>query len=80
MHRHDSSKSLEKNGIDHFHPHKLRHTFASVAITAGADIASVSEILGHSDKALTLRIYTHADTDSIKRASDIFREAVNSDE
>ena len=66
----------KKYGIKNFHPHKLRHTFASVAITAGADIASVSEKLGHSDKAVTLRMYTHADAESIKRASDIFREAV----
>ena len=54
----------------------LRHSFASVAITNGADIASVSEKLGHSDKAVTLRMYTHADEASISRASDIFREAI----
>ena len=61
----------DKNGIKKFHPHMLRHTFASVAITAGADIASVSEVLGHSDKAVTLRMYTHADDESRKRASSI---------
>ena len=33
-------------------------------ITAGADVASVSEALGHSDKAVTLRMYTHADAES----------------
>ena len=54
----------------------LRHSFASVAITNGADIASVSEKLGHTDKAVTLRMYTHADQESIKRASQIFRDAV----
>jgi integrase len=66
----------EKYGIEDFHPHKLRHTFASIAITNGADIASVSEKLGHSDKAVTLRMYTHADQESMKRASNIFREAI----
>jgi len=39
--------------------------------------ASVSEILGHSDKAVTLRMYTHADEASKKRASNIFRNALN---
>lgn len=63
-------------GIQDFHPHKLRHTFASVAITAGADVASVSEALGHSDKAVTLRMYTHADEESRRRASQIFRDAI----
>ena len=45
---------LQGNG---YSPHKLRHTFASVAITNGADVANVSEALGHSDKAVTLRMY-----------------------
>ncbi len=66
----------ERYGIPGLHPHKLRHSFASVAITNGADIASVSEKLGHGDKAVTLRMYTHADQESIKRASQIFRDAL----
>ena len=66
----------ERYGVSDMHPHKLRHSFASVAITNGADVASVSEKLGHSDKAVTLRMYTHADKESIKRAGDIFREAI----
>ena len=66
----------KRYGISDLHPHKLRHSFASVAITNGADIASVSEKLGHTDKAVTLRMYTHADQESIKRASQIFRDAI----
>ena len=63
-------------GIEHLHPHKLRHTFASVAITNGADIASISEILGHCDKSVTLRMYTHADKESMKRAGNVFLSAL----
>lgn len=66
----------ERCGVPDLHPHKLRHTFASIAITNGADIASVSEALGHSDKAVTLRMYTHADQESISRAAEIFRTAI----
>ena len=66
----------EKNNIERFHPHKLRHTFASVAITNGADIASVSELLGHADKATTLRMYTHADEESKKRAASVVHTAL----
>ena len=69
-------KFSERYGIHDLHPHKLRHTFASVAITSGADVASVSEALGHSDKAVTLRMYTHADQESISKAAQIFREAI----
>ena len=72
-------KFAQKNGIVGFHPHKLRHTFASVAITAGADVASVSEALGHSDTAVTLRMYTHANEESRRRASQIFRDAIKKD-
>lgn len=69
-------KFSEKYQIEDFHPHKLRHSFASVAITSGADVASVSEILGHADKATTLRMYTHADAEAQKKAANIFREAL----
>ena len=71
------AKFAKKNGIEDLHPHKLRHSFASIAITNGADIASISEVLGHTDKAVTLRMYTHADQKSMERASQIFRNAVN---
>lgn len=69
-------KLSERYGIPDLHPHKLRHTFASVAITSGADVASVSEALGHSDKAVTLRMYTHANEESVRNAAEIFREAI----
>ena len=69
----------KRNRIKDFHPHKLRHTFASVAITAGADVVSVSETLGHSDTAVTLRMYTHANDESRRRASRIFRDAIQKD-
>ncbi len=59
-------KKLEQRyDIQDFHPHKLRHSFASI-----------SEILGHSDKAVTLRMYTHEDEESRKRASGIFENAI----
>lgn len=69
-------KFSKRYNVPGLHPHKLRHTFASIAITNGADVASVSEKLGHSDKAVTLRMYTHADQESMKRASQIFRDAL----
>ncbi|MGM9563543.1 MAG: tyrosine-type recombinase/integrase [Faecousia sp.] len=70
------AKLGKKYNISHFHPHKLRHSFATVAITSGADIASVSGVLGHADTAITLRMYTHADTEAQKRAQEIFRNAI----
>ena len=70
-------KKMEKKyGIRDFHPHKLRHSFASIAITNGADVVSVSEILGHSDVAVTLRVYSHSNEEARKRASSIFSSAI----
>ena len=71
-------KFRKKYGFDvlGLHPHMLRHSFASVAITQGADIASVSECLGHADKATTLRLYTHADEESKRRAAGIVLQAI----
>lgn len=66
----------KRYGIADFHPHKLRHTSTSLAITNGADIVSVSERLGHSDTAVTLRMYAHANEESIRRAGQIVRDAL----
>ena len=66
----------KRYNVPGFHPHKLRHTFASVAITSGADVVSVSETLGHSDTAVTLRMYSQANEESRRRASQIFRDAI----
>ena len=66
----------KKYGVMDFHPHKLRHSSASIAITNGADVVSVSERLGHSDTAVTLRMYAHANAESIRRAGQTLRDAL----
>lgn len=66
----------KRYGVEDFHPHKLRHTSASLAITNGADVVSVSERLGHSDTAVTLRMYAHANEESIRRAGQAVRDAL----
>lgn len=37
--------------------HALRHCFASVCVTDGVDMNSISRILGHADPRLTARVY-----------------------
>ena len=69
----------DKYGIADFHPHKLRHTMASIAITNGADVVSVSARLGHSDTAVTLRMYSHANEESIRKAGDTYRDALKAE-
>ena len=40
-------------------PHDLRHSWASHMLAAGADLAYVSNQLGHANPSITLRIYSH---------------------
>ena len=52
-------KYLSDAGIENHNFHILRHTFATNCINSGADVKSVSEILGHSDVRITLNKYVH---------------------
>ena len=54
--------------IDNFHIHDLRHSFASMAVSSGADLYAVQRLLGHQDIAMTQR-YAHLAADDLKRAT-----------
>ena len=51
---------LNKCGIKHYNFHCLRHTFATRALELGMDIKTLSEILGHTNVAITLNRYAHS--------------------
>jgi integrase len=50
---------MEKAGLHRRRPFDLRHTFASLLLTAGAPIAYISEQMGHQNIQLTVKLYGH---------------------
>ena len=50
---------LKEAGLPQIRLYDLRHTAATLALSAGVPVKVVSEMLGHSSVALTLDVYSH---------------------
>jgi integrase len=53
------ARACKAAGIPHFHPHDLRHRYASLKIHEGVPVTDLAAQLGHSKKSLTLDTYSH---------------------
>ncbi|MGI6173363.1 MAG: tyrosine-type recombinase/integrase [Christensenellales bacterium] len=60
-------------------PHGLRHNFATVGIRGGIDIASLSLMMGHASRAMTLDTYGDANADALILASSKLNDTFNRD-
>lgn len=58
-------KKAELVGIS---PHKVRHTFASLLLDEGADLKTISELMGHSSITITAEFYAHLSDEHKKKA------------
>jgi len=59
--------ACRRAGIEDFHFHDLRHTFASHLVMKGANLKAVQRLLGHSDSKMTDR-YSHLSPDYLKES------------
>ena len=63
------SNFYKRHNLSHINPHKFRHTQASLLISEGVDILTVSKRLGHAKVSTTLDIYSHVLAKSDQQAS-----------
>lgn len=49
--------AAQQIGLQGLTPHDLRHTAASLAVQAGANVKAVQRMLGHASAAMTLDVY-----------------------
>lgn len=64
------NKFLAKNDLRHITPHSLRHTFATLQISAGVDIRTLQARTGHAQASTLINIYSHAIKSAQEAASD----------
>ena len=57
-------------GLAGLNPHELRHTAASLAIAAGADVKVVQQMRGHASAAMTLDQYGHLFGDRLDQVAE----------
>jgi integrase len=65
-------------GVDDLVPHGLRHTTASLAISAGANVKVVQRLLGHATAAMTLDRYGHLLSDDLADVAAALSQAIES--
>ncbi len=62
-----AARAIGESGLT---PHELRHTAASLAIKAGANVKAVQRMLGHASAAMTLDRYADLFDDDLDDVAD----------
>ena len=63
-------RAAEDAGLTGLTPHDLRHTAASLAVSAGANVKAVQRMLGHASAAMTLDVYSGLFDDDLDGVAD----------
>ena len=68
-------RAAEMAGVPGLTPHELRHTAASLAVSAGANVKAVQRLLGHASATMTLDVYSGLFDDDLDAVADRLDEA-----
>ncbi|MFJ3958901.1 tyrosine-type recombinase/integrase [Arthrobacter sp. NPDC090010] len=66
-----------RSGVPRITPHDLRHTAASLAVSAGANVKAVQKMLGHASAAMTLDVYADLFDDDLDAVAIALDHAVS---
>ena len=64
-------KLLKSLNIEPHTIHDTRHTFATLLNNANANQSAITKLIGHSDFSITENVYTHKDTEELRKAIDL---------
>lgn len=70
------NKFSQRRGLPHIHPHSFRHSVASILISAGTDIVTVSKQLGHAQVSTTGDIYAHVIDEAKAQAAECIADVM----
>src|SRR5271163_1040893 len=69
------TKAVAESKIPRATPHDLRHTAASLAVSAGANVKAVQKMLGHASAAMTLDVYADLFDDDLEAVATALDQA-----
>jgi integrase len=69
------AKAVATSGVPRATPHDLRHTAASLAVSAGANVKAVQKMLGHASAAMTLDVYSDLFDDDLEAVATALDQA-----
>jgi hypothetical protein len=69
------AKAVAESNVPRTTPHDLRHTAASLAVSAGANVKAAQKMLGHASAAMTLDIYADLFDDDLEAVATALHHA-----
>jgi integrase len=73
------NNALRDARLEHLTPHALKHTAASLAVSAGANVKALQRMLGHRSAAMTLDTYADLFEDDLNAVAERLNERAMAD-